>query len=86
MKLIRLTCAELLDDVCCCSEPIPLFDELPIAPFSAFDADDDTGCGRRGNRSNCCRAACRRKKTISIPELSFDLNQMVLTETCCRSN
>lgn len=30
--------------------------EPPIAPFTAFD-EDATGCGRRGNRSNCWRAA-----------------------------
>lgn len=45
-------------------EPFPfvLIDELPPpAPFSAFDADE-TGCGRRGNRSNCWRAACQKFK------------------------
>lgn len=29
--------------------PIPLADE----PLKAFDVEDETGCGRRGNRSIC---------------------------------
>lgn len=34
-----------------CIEPIPF--EVPDELFNAFDADDETGWGRRGNRSNC---------------------------------
>lgn len=39
----------LLDD---CIEPIP-FEDPPEPLFKAFAADDETGCGRRGNLSNC---------------------------------
>lgn len=39
-------------------EPIPF--AVPDEPlFNAFDADEDTGWGRRGSRSNCWRAACK---------------------------
>lgn len=63
------TCAELLDDEFCCNEPIPPLDVLPMAPLSAFDAFD-TGCGLRGNRSSCCRAAFSNLKWEN--RLNFD--------------
>lgn len=44
-------------DACCCADAFDPLDD-PTAPLDELAPDDDdTGCGRRGKRSSCCRAA-----------------------------
>lgn len=48
-------------DACCWADAFDALDE-PTTPLDELAPDDDdTGWGRRGKRSSCCRAAWRRR-------------------------